>query len=77
MGEMLGFLLDEKLRGRGRAFSSKEHRANTNSNFGSTLIKGTVNRPHASVMAIVALERTVEFGDNKGPIMSLGAMSPS
>ncbi|KAF7835500.1 SWI/SNF complex subunit SWI3C [Senna tora] len=49
----------------------------TNSNFGSRVIKGIVNRPHASVMAIVARERTVEFGDNKGPVMSLGAMSPS
>lgn len=35
------------------------------------MTKRTVNRPHSSVMAIVALERAVESGDNnnnKGPL---------
>lgn len=35
------------------------------------VIKRTVNRPHTSVMAIVALERANESGDNKGQLQNL------
>ncbi|KAI4307245.1 hypothetical protein L6164_030451 [Bauhinia variegata] len=34
------------------------------------VIKRTVNRPHSSVMAIVALERANESGDNKGQLQN-------